>query len=111
MFPPIEAPSEDSFHNQVVSGGGRTDTNPDINLPLGRNVEIGDCKDLLLLIVKVVEGADAAVVCVILDAAADGSGQVITEFRRWREAHALLDVGPMPCPLQRRVESEVPTPD
>src|SRR5271156_1674187 len=110
MLSPIEAPAEDTFHNQVVGTSGRADTNTDIDLPLGRNVEIGYGEDLLLLIVKRVEGADAAIICVVFQPAADDRGEVITDFCRRREANPSLGIGTVPSPLQRRIDSEVPTP-
>ncbi len=61
--------AENGFDDPVVSAGCRTYAYSDVNLPLRRDVEVGDCEDLLLLVMERIEGAQAAVVCVVFDTA------------------------------------------
>ena len=108
---PVEAAADDSFDDEVIGGGGRADAYAEVDLPLWRNVEIGDGEDLLLLISECVGGGDATVVSVVLDAAADLAGEVEADFDGGGEGYALGDVGAMQGALERRVEGEVPTAD
>ncbi len=48
---PVEAAPEDSFDDEVVGGGGDTDADAEVDLPLGRDVEVSDGEELVLLIV------------------------------------------------------------
>ena len=74
---PVEAASQNPFDNQVICPSRGADTDADVDLPLGRDVQIGDGKDLLLLIVQRIEPTQATVVGVVLDATADHAGEVV----------------------------------
>src|SRR5690348_8403254 len=49
---PVEAAAENAFDDQVIGRGSWPHTDAEVNLPLRRDVQIGDREDLLLLIVQ-----------------------------------------------------------
>jgi len=80
VFAPVEAAAEDAFDDEVVGGGGGADADADVDLPVGRDVEVGDGEELLLLIVDGAGTGDVAVVGVVLEAGADDGGEVVADF-------------------------------
>src|SRR5471030_1098445 len=92
VFAPVEAAAEDSFDDEVVGCGGWADADADVDLPLGRDIEVSDGEDLLLLIVQGIKGAEAAVVRIVLEAAADDGREVVANFGARSETEALFDV-------------------
>ena len=77
---PGKVPSQDAFDDPVVGGGGGANAYANVDLPLGRDVEIADEKNLLLLIMKRCDAGDAAVVGVVFDAAANDLVEVVADF-------------------------------
>src|SRR6202007_2818468 len=59
-FLPVEVAAEDGFDDPAIGAGSRTYAYSDVDFPFGRDIEVGDYKDLLLLIVERIEGAQAA---------------------------------------------------
>ena len=49
-FFPVKVAAQDGFDDQMIGGGGGAYTYSDVDFPLGRNVQIRHCEDLLLLI-------------------------------------------------------------
>ena len=49
---PVEAPAEDAFDEQVVGTCGSAQADAHVDLPLGRDVQVGHQEDLLRLIVQ-----------------------------------------------------------
>src|SRR5277367_1005813 len=93
----------------MICGRSRADTYPDVDLPLGRNVQIRHHKDLLLLIMQRIKGTQPAVVRVIFDTTTDLLAEIVTKLGRGRKAYALFDIRAMPGALQRRVHRPIPT--
>ena len=62
---PVEAAAENALDDQVVGCRGWPNAYADVDLPFGRDVEVGDGEDLLLLVVETVPGADAATVLMV----------------------------------------------
>jgi hypothetical protein len=50
MMAPVETAPEDAFDDEVVSGCGDTNADAEVNLPVGRDVEVGGGKELVLLL-------------------------------------------------------------
>src|ERR1700754_150751 len=71
MAVPIEAAAEDPFDDEVVSGCGGSYADANVDLPFGRDVQVGDSEDLLLLLAQCGKVADTSVVGIVLEAAAD----------------------------------------
>src|ERR1700723_838410 len=111
MSAPIEAAAEDGLDDQVVGGPCGADAYANVDLPKGRDVEIRDDEDLLLLVVHRRNIADGAVVCVPLNAPADDPGEVVADLGARREAKALIDVRAMQGTLERRIDREIPASD
>src|ERR1700761_876550 len=104
-------PPENSFDDQVVRGGRHTDSNSEINLPFGRNIKIRGGEELLLLFPERDHLCDASVIGVVFDPAADLFRKVIAQLRSRRKPQTLMYIWPVPCPLQRRIDSKVPAVD
>ena len=49
---PVEAAAEDALDDEVVGRRGGAYAYADVDLPLRRDVEVGDGEDLLLLVVQ-----------------------------------------------------------
>lgn len=56
----IEAIAQNHFHDQMVGGSRQTDAEPEINFPLGREVEIHGGENLVHLLRDGIEARDRA---------------------------------------------------
>src|ERR1035441_9059158 len=73
---PIESAAENRFDDEVVGGAGGADADPEIDFPYRRDVEIGDEKELMLLVMRRGEATQGSIICVVLEAGADDSREV-----------------------------------
>lgn len=60
MPSPIEAPAENTFHDQMVCPGGSADSDSYVDLPLWLGIQIGNDEDLLFLIMQRIECAETS---------------------------------------------------
>ncbi len=81
--------------------------NAEIDLPLGRYVEIDGREDLLLLIVEAGDVGDAAVVGVVFDPARNHLGDVPADFDCRCEVESEVHIRPVEGALERRVDGPV----
>src|ERR1035438_1865228 len=108
LVSPIEAAADDAFYDPVIGGGGGAYADAEVDLPVGREVQIDGGEELLLLIVETGNVGDAAVVGVVLEAAGDLLGEVVADFGCWSEVDTFIDIGAVPGALEGRVDGEVP---
>src|SRR5581483_776401 len=83
-------------------------SNTSIEFPLGPKVEIDRGNDLLLLISQGIETGDGSPGCVILDAAINSLGEVVSNFRVGRKLDSLIHAGSVKRPIERGIESQIP---
>src|SRR5882757_5336720 len=105
---PGKVSPDDRLHDQVVRPRCRSDSDAEVDLPFGGDVQVRDSEDLLLLVVQGIETSDAPVVGVVLYSAADLFRKVIADLASGSEADALCDIRAMPGSLKRRIHSEIP---
>ena len=79
--------------DEVVCTCGLSDSYSDVDLPLGRSIQVGDNEDLLLLVMQCVERAEASIVGIVFDPAAHYAREVITHLGTRRKAQPLLHIG------------------
>jgi hypothetical protein len=96
---PVEVAAENGFDDPVVGAGCRAYTHSDVDFPFGRDIEVGHYEDLLLLVMERIECTQAAVVCVVFDAAADLPVKVVAEFDAWGKADSLFYIWTVPRPF------------
>src|SRR5208282_4591116 len=111
MSAPIESPAENRFDDEVVGGTRGADADAEIDFPHWRDVEVGDEKELLLLVMGRGEVTQGPIICVVLEAGADYSREIIADLGAWCEAQALVDVRAMQSAFERGVDGEVPAAD
>ena len=108
LLAPGEAAADDAFDDEVVGGCCGTEADAEVDLPPGRDVEVGDDEELLLLVVEGVEAADASVVGVVFEASVDFFGEVVADLCAGSEGETLMDVGAVQGSFEGGVEGEVP---
>ena len=86
---PVEVAAQDGFDDQMICGSGGANAYSDVDLPLGRNVQVRHRKDLLLLIVQRIKGTQPPVVRVVFDTTTDLAAEIITSLTAGEK--------PMPC--------------
>ena len=86
--------AENGFDDPVIGAGGWAYAYSDVDFPFGRDIEVGDYEDLLLLVMERIERAQAAVVRVVFDTATDLAVKVVAKFCSGGEAYALFYIGP-----------------
>src|SRR6202453_5500257 len=111
VSPPVEAAAENHFEDEVIGRGGGADADTEVDLPERRDIEVGDDKELLLLVVHGGDGAYRVIIGVILEPTADYRGEIVADLGAGREAPALIDVGAVQRAFQCRVDREVPAAD
>src|ERR1700723_3160274 len=108
---PVEAAAENQFDDEVIGRGGGADADTEVDLPHRRDIEVGDDKELLLLVVHGGEVAYGVIIGVILEPTGDYRGEIVADLGAGREAPALIDVGAVQRAFQCRVDREVPAAD
>src|SRR5579875_1055411 len=99
---PGEASANNSLNDEVIRGCRRSDAGAEVDLPLGRNIQVGNEEDLLLLKVERVGRGDSSVTSIIFGPDTDGTVQVVPDLYRRRKTDALIDIRSMPSALQCR---------
>src|SRR5438477_2739583 len=91
MLPTKPAPDY-AFDDQMICRAGSADADSEIELPLGRDVQIDRREELLLLLGHGIESGNWAKSAIILQAAAHHLGEIVRDFKIRRElkAHILV---------------------
>ena len=80
LFSEGEAAADDHFHNQVIRGSGDTNSDAEVELPVGREVEVNRGKELLLLIPHRIEARDWTERSIIFQASINALREVEADF-------------------------------
>src|SRR5258708_12382274 len=105
----IETIAENHLRNQVIGRTRHANTEPKIDFPLGRKIQVNGRKDLLLLLADGIEAGDWPQRSIVFDAASDFLGEIIAEFEIRREDQPLIHAGAVERPVKRGVEGEIPS--
>ena len=89
MSAPIESTAENRFDDEVIGGARGADADAEIDFPHWRDVEVGDEKELLLLVMGRGEVTQGPIICVVLEAGADYPREIIADLGAWCQAQAL----------------------
>src|SRR5215472_6802046 len=108
---PREPPPDDAFDNQVIRGPRRADSNSEVDLPFGRDIEIDRRKELLLLIAHRIKPCNRSVGSVVLQAACNLLGKVIAELDVRRKSHASVHARTVERSVKRWIKRQVPASD
>src|SRR6202789_300942 len=111
VSPPVEAAAENHFEDEVIGRGGGADADTEVDLPYRRDIQVGDDKELLLLVVHGGDVAYGVIIGVVLEPTADYRGEIVADLGAGREAPSLVDVGAVQRAFQCRVDSKVPAAD
>lgn len=90
MMRPIEPSPDDAFHDQMIGAGRCSPADPEVDLPVRRNIQINRRKKLLLLIVERKYIRDGPVSSVVFQPSRDVFVEVVAEFFTWRKLYAVV---------------------
>src|SRR5436853_7268901 len=105
----IETVAENHLCQQVIRGTRHTHTQPKIDFPFGREIQVNGGENLLLLLADRVEACDRTQRAVILDAPRDLLGEIVAEFEVGRENETLVHARAMEGPVKCGIEGEIPS--
>src|SRR5258708_36940216 len=105
----IETVAENHLRNQVIGRTRHANTEPKIDFPLGRKIQVNGRKDLLLLLADGVEARDRAQRSIVFDAASDFFVEIVAEFEIRREDQPLIHTGAVERAVKRGVKGEIPS--
>src|SRR6266404_7651753 len=97
----IETVAENHLRNQVIRRTRHAHTQPKIDFPLGREIQVNRRKNLLLLLADGVETCYRTQRAVILDSSGKFLGEIVTEFEIRREHQPLIYAWAMKRPVKR----------
>src|SRR6266702_1691104 len=104
----IETVAENHLRKQVIRGARHAHTQPKIDFPLGREVQVNRGKNLLLLLAYRVKARDRAERAVILEASRDFLGEIVAELEVGRENETLIHTWAMEGSVKRGIERKIP---
>src|SRR5690349_17845015 len=104
----IETISENHFCNQVIRGSRYPHSQPKINFPLGRKIQVNGGKDLLLLLVDGVKARNRPQRTVVFQAARNFLGEIVAEFEVRRKHQSLIHARAVERPIKGGIEGEIP---
>src|SRR6266481_2334328 len=104
----IETVAENHLRNQVIGCTRDSHTQPKIDFPLGRKIQVNRRKDLLLLLADGVETRDRTQRTVVFQAARDFFREIVAELEIGRENESSVYARPMKGAVKRGIEGEVP---
>src|SRR6266571_1944990 len=104
----IETVAENHLRKQVIRGARHAHTQPKIDFPLGREVQVNRGKNLLLLLAYRVKARDRAERAVILEASRDFLGEIVAELEVGRENETLIHTRAMEGSVKRGIERKIP---
>src|SRR6266513_1464835 len=104
----IETVAENHLCKQVIRPTRHTHTQPKIDFPFGREIQVNGGENLLLLLADRVEACDRTQRTVILNAPGDLLGEIVAEFEVGREYQPLIHARAMEGPVKRGIEGEIP---
>src|SRR5438132_2927108 len=107
----IETVAENHLRKQVIRRARHAHTQPKIDFPLRREIQIDRRKNLLLLLADGVETRDWTERAVILDSNGNSLGEIVTELEVGREHQPLIYSRTMKRPVKRGIEGEIPAAD
>src|SRR6266700_2037766 len=100
----IETVAENHLRKQVIRGARHAHTQPKIDFPLGREVQVNRGKNLLLLLAYRVKARDRAERAVILEASRDFLAELVVG----RENETLIHTWAMEGSVKRGIERKIP---
>ncbi len=78
----VEAPADDPFHHPVLARARHTLSDTDVELPIGRGVQVQGGEDQMMLLVKDIEVGNRAGLGVILEARFQELRQLVGDLHR-----------------------------
>src|SRR5665213_3615176 len=106
---PVPAIADDALDDEVVRSRRRAEADAEVDLPFGRDVQVGDGEDLLLLVMQAGGRGKAAVVGVVLEAGVHLLCEVVAHLGAGREVQAIVYTGAVPGAFERGIDGKIPT--
>src|SRR6266404_1024490 len=107
----IETVAENHLRNQVIRRTRHAHTQPKIDFPFGREIQVNRRKNLLLLLADGVETRYRTQRAVVLDSSSNFFGEIVAELEVRREHQPLVHARAMERPVKRGVEGQIPLAD
>src|SRR6185312_6142106 len=105
---PSESSPNNSLEDQMVCRAGSAPSHTEVELPIGRNIEVYAGKELLLLVGQRIKASDRPERAIVFKASAHHLGKVVRNFRVRGELKALICIQAMKRFIKGWIEGEVP---
>src|SRR2546422_6656432 len=103
----IKTVAENHLGNQVVRRPRHTHTEPKIDFPFAREIQVNGGEDFLLLLADCVETRNRAQRAVVFDSTPDFLGEIIAKIEVGCEDEALVYAPPVERTVKRRTGLEI----
>src|SRR5450432_239393 len=107
----VETVPENHLRNQMVGSASQPDSESEVDLPFGRQVQVNGGEYLVLLVAQRRKPGDRPHGAVILQSATDFLCEIVAELEVRRKHHALVDAFAVKRPVERWIHRKIPSPN